>query len=104
MQWYPLYCNYPSTNVSVGTGLVLVNVPRNWREAQSYCRQHHVDLASVRNQAENQQIQQMAPGGAWIGLFREPWRWSDGSNSSFTRWNPGEPNDGREKRCTIAWF
>ncbi|KAG9329602.1 hypothetical protein JZ751_003506, partial [Albula glossodonta] len=49
--------------------------------------EHHTDLASVRNQTENQEIQQIATGWeVWIGLFREPWKWSDQSSSSYRYW------------------
>ncbi|KAI4824710.1 hypothetical protein KUCAC02_013205 [Chaenocephalus aceratus] len=40
-------------------------------QCQSYCREHHTDLASVRNLAENQQIADLLhAGGVWIGLYR----------------------------------
>ncbi|XP_033987627.1 C-type lectin BpLec-like [Trematomus bernacchii] len=67
----------------------------NWTEAQSYCRKHHTDLASVRNLAENQQIVELLSGWqstAWIGLYRDSWKWSDGSNSFFKYWADNEPN------------
>lgn len=55
-------------------------------DAQSYCRQHHTDLASVRNQSENDQIQRTSNAQhIWIGLYRGPWKWSDGSSTSFLR-------------------
>ncbi|KAI2666841.1 C-type mannose receptor 2-like protein [Labeo rohita] len=78
-------------------GFVLVQQSMSWRSAQSFCRSNHRDLSSVRNQSENQQIQQlMNTGGvtaAWIGLFRDSWEWSDKSKSSFRNWVSNEPNN-----------
>uniref|UniRef100_A0A8C1R1P1 C-type lectin domain-containing protein n=1 Tax=Cyprinus carpio TaxID=7962 RepID=A0A8C1R1P1_CYPCA len=75
-------------------GFVLVDQWMNWRSAQSFCRANHTELSSVRNQGENQQIQQLLNTGGvtavWIGLFRDSWEWSDKSNSSFRNWAPNE--------------
>ncbi|XP_062372378.1 L-selectin-like [Sardina pilchardus] len=76
---------------------VLVTDSKNWTDAQSYCRENHTDLASVRNQAENDQVEQVRRAlgrSAYFGLFRAAWsEWSDGSSSSFRYWNSGEPNN-----------
>ncbi|XP_077081248.1 C-type mannose receptor 2-like [Siphateles boraxobius] len=83
---------------------VSVNVTKTWTEAQSYCRQYHTDLASVRNQSENDKMKNFiehnvtSADGAWIGLRRlnsptnRLWVWSDNSTSTFTHWHTGEPN------------
>ncbi|KAK1898940.1 Aggrecan core protein [Dissostichus eleginoides] len=89
------------------------NSGMTWTEAQSYCREHHTDLASVRNPAENQQLVELSAAGRyyWIGLYRDStnpdpnsWKWSDGSNSSFKYWKVKEPNYKGLKACVAAAF
>ncbi|XP_049338888.1 uncharacterized protein LOC111194360 [Astyanax mexicanus] len=73
--------------------------------ARQYCRQNFTDLASVRNQLENQQIFNLAGGEAiWIGLYRTR-LWSDQSNSIYENWKSGEPNNmNGNEHCTTVWF
>ncbi|XP_076145686.1 C-type mannose receptor 2-like [Alosa pseudoharengus] len=85
---HPFICYDDSTKP-----FVLVTEEKNWADAQRYCRENHTDLASVRNQTENNHIEKVSGGSsAWIGLFRDAWEWSDGSSSSFRHWGTGEPN------------
>uniref|UniRef100_A0A8B9J824 C-type lectin domain-containing protein n=1 Tax=Astyanax mexicanus TaxID=7994 RepID=A0A8B9J824_ASTMX len=60
---------------------VFIDDKTTWREAQSYCRERHTDLPSVRNQTENQQIWSVlkTDDRNWIGLFNDSWNWSDQS-------------------------
>ncbi|KAG9331696.1 hypothetical protein JZ751_018400 [Albula glossodonta] len=81
---------------------ILIKEKKTWREAQSYCREHHTDLASVRNQTENQEIQQTRINAKQTG---ESWKWSDQSSSSYHNWRSGEPNNFRRNEgCAEVRF
>ncbi|XP_059207956.1 C-type lectin 1-like [Centropristis striata] len=99
-RWHDSSCTYNYKAVccdvrGLNVTFVFINDSMTWTEAQSYCREHHTDLASVRDLTENQKVQELVPEGkrVWIGLFRDSWKWSDGSNSSFSHWLSGEPNN-----------
>uniref|UniRef100_A0A3Q3G1K8 C-type lectin domain-containing protein n=1 Tax=Labrus bergylta TaxID=56723 RepID=A0A3Q3G1K8_9LABR len=95
-------CDATGSNVT----FVLISTDMSWTEAQSYCREHHTDLASVRNLDENQKIKELIPflQSVWIGLSRETWKWLDGSNSSFRYWNLGfsDPNNLFSKEACVS--
>nr|XP_033484353.1 L-selectin-like [Epinephelus lanceolatus] len=86
---------------------ILIIKSMTWTEAQSYCRVNYTDLTSVRNMTENQKVQELIPAGelVWIGLFRDSWKWSDGSSSSFRHWRQTEPNNVEwNEYCVAAYF
>ncbi|XP_031156007.2 macrophage mannose receptor 1-like [Sander lucioperca] len=85
---------------------ILIDISMTWPAAQSYCREQYTDLASVRNSTENQKVKELIPTGesVWIGLFRDSWKWSDGSTSLFRYWNTGEPNKNGNENCVATAF
>ncbi|XDV47022.1 hypothetical protein PO909_016773 [Leuciscus waleckii] len=103
--WYselPFICYDGRMNASAS--YVFVSQYKNWTEAQSYCREHHTDLVSIRNETENYRVQSLVPYdyySVWIGLYRTRY-WSDQSNSSFNNWRTGQPDS--TGSCTVVSF
>ncbi|XP_040887727.1 lymphocyte antigen 75-like [Toxotes jaculatrix] len=104
--WYDYQCNMPFPFVCYDMKNIhdlpptaveryfFINTDKSWYEAQVYCRMQHTDLASVRNETENESIQQVVPTNqpTAIGLNRHTWIWwSDGASSLFTHWDNGHP-------------
>ncbi|XP_047194794.1 secretory phospholipase A2 receptor-like isoform X2 [Hippoglossus stenolepis] len=109
--WYDNECHEQSPFVCYrGTledsDFVPVNTAKNWTEAQSHCREHYTDLATVRNNADRDKIRNIIYrlGPAWIGLYRDPQiYWSDGSNYSFSSWYQGDhPLGSMKVVCGVA--
>ncbi|KAF5904651.1 macrophage mannose receptor 1-like isoform X6, partial [Clarias magur] len=68
---------------------------RTWFGARKYCRQYHTDLASSLNSTDDNYLQLLSAshGDSWIGLYRDTWKWADGSNATNVPWAPGKPNN-----------
>lgn len=74
-----------------------VGVPTlmTWVDAQSYCRQHYTDLASSFNLSDNNLLQQVATtlGFSFFGLFRDEWKWVDGTQVDKLLWQSPLPDN-----------
>ncbi|XP_039624808.1 macrophage mannose receptor 1-like isoform X2 [Polypterus senegalus] len=83
-----------------------INEKMSWSRAQNYCRVNYTDLVSIRNESENQEIMKKAKiSPFWIGLFNNPWKWSDGGNSTFQNWTSGNPdNNNHAEKCVVNNF
>ncbi|CAK6981579.1 macrophage mannose receptor 1-like [Scomber scombrus] len=107
-KWYDADCALTRQAVcSSVTGsdvkFILILRPMSWTEAQNYCRANYTDLATVRNEVENQEVKNLTGGEiVWIGLFSGSWTWSDGSKSSFRYWASGVPNNNDGKEDCVA--
>uniref|UniRef100_A0A8C6UND1 C-type lectin domain-containing protein n=1 Tax=Neogobius melanostomus TaxID=47308 RepID=A0A8C6UND1_9GOBI len=81
---------------------ILIRTAMTWTSAQAYCRQHYHDLAMIENSAENQAVTDLLPStttSVWIGLYRTPWRWSDGNPSTYKKWLSGQPSHPGSENC-----
>ncbi|XP_043952846.1 C-type mannose receptor 2-like [Gambusia affinis] len=99
LKWNDISCNqekyflcYNETKTS--DKIYLIKETKSWLEAQSYCRKEHTDLVSGLNQLNHGQLKNVLTNN-WVGehqyvfmdLFRDTWRWSDGTSFSFRHWN-----------------
>ncbi|XP_032427177.1 C-type mannose receptor 2-like [Xiphophorus hellerii] len=97
LKWDDISCNenlyflcYNDSNSSKKFHLIREN--KNWTEAQSYCRENHTDLISGTKQLQDEEVKKETSSVGrytyiFTGLFRDTWRWSDGSSFSFRHWN-----------------
>ncbi|XP_043101230.1 uncharacterized protein LOC122349307 [Puntigrus tetrazona] len=101
--WHWSYNNesvvFKSWAVESANTKFLIKIQKTWADAQKYCRDHYTDLVTIRSQADQDEINSLIitlPDPVWIGLYRNLWAWSDGSNvtsstvnatQGFTRWN-----------------
>ncbi|KAK2862996.1 hypothetical protein Q5P01_002529 [Channa striata] len=95
-EWSDFPCTYTSKFIcynetnQVNKTCHVIDYLMTWPQAQNYCRENHTDLISGLDQlydcAQSVSV-------VWIGLFRDTWRWSDRSNSSFRYWESLSNND-----------
>lgn len=83
-------------------GLMFFADKKSWRRAQDQCRALSSELVSIQGAEENSAVHSgHTHESVWIGLFKDPWRWSDGSNSSYRFWRPSQPNN-KDQNCVAV--
>ncbi|XP_051729869.1 macrophage mannose receptor 1-like [Ctenopharyngodon idella] len=97
--WYDESCStaLPFVCFNDSSGFIITETAMTWRDAQSYCRQHHTDLASISSAEQQNLISNQA--SLWIGLFLDSWQWSDQWNLSFRYWAAGQPSQSSGSDC-----
>ncbi|XP_019948148.1 macrophage mannose receptor 1-like isoform X2 [Paralichthys olivaceus] len=108
-KWFESDCGSKRRFVCRGNSessqLVFISSPKSWRNAQTHCRNLLLDLVNVLSEKQNEAVRNVSMSQiVWIGLFKDPWKWSDGSNSSFRYWKPNQPNYREDQDCTAAVF
>nr|XP_055046327.1 C-type mannose receptor 2-like [Misgurnus anguillicaudatus] len=93
---YPCFSQYPYIcyNENATDKFIYISSWDTWYNAQRYCRQHYTDLAIIRSQNESDQVKLIRGYPyIWIGVFRNEWTWSDGTNAntSLIPWMSGHP-------------
>ncbi|KAK0143162.1 C-type mannose receptor 2 [Merluccius polli] len=102
-RWNDVYCHYKQPFICHEPTIYhYIDDKVTWQDAQSYCRKHHYDLATISNMRDNniafKSQTNSAENDVWIGLNKNQgaWRWSDSSIASFYNWNKDELNgDGK---------
>ena len=82
----------------------LIEQTLSWESAKSYCRTNYIDLAMIENEEENQKVLSIITTYVWIGLYRVPWTFSDGTNSSFRHWWSYEPNNVNNNQLCVGLY
>uniref|UniRef100_A0A667WMA1 C-type lectin domain-containing protein n=1 Tax=Myripristis murdjan TaxID=586833 RepID=A0A667WMA1_9TELE len=93
----------------------LVEERMTWTEAQSYCRQHYTDLATVTSEEDvvklNDALGSYRSEVVWIGLYDgiNNWKWSlqnknyyGEGEAEFRMWGGGQPNNGYLDEYCVA--
>uniref|UniRef100_A0A3B5A8Z9 C-type lectin domain-containing protein n=1 Tax=Stegastes partitus TaxID=144197 RepID=A0A3B5A8Z9_9TELE len=82
---------------------VFYSEQKSWESSLELCRDKHTDMAYARTEEENSEIMNMVKtwtgffgvhNTAWVGVFSDPWIWSDGGKTSFRFWLRGANHGG----------
>lgn len=90
--WLTFVKLFAGSATEIPERFTFVNIAKNWTAAQAHCKNLSTDLAIVRNQQENEELQKLVEGGpAWIGLTREYRHWMDRTVATFIPWDSSMP-------------
>lgn len=95
-----------SSFTSASSEFHLVNDPKSYTEAKSFCRATYTGFATVRNSTDMDNLIALVPSNvkrAWIGLEIGAvwmWHWSlPDKGLDFLNWKAGEPQNITQDKC-----
>lgn len=86
---------------------ILIEDYKTWDEAQDYCRQNYIDLATVQSDEEWSELTKLIEKlqfYIWIGLYDDvnTWHWSYQDESvTFLQWDSEQPNNLNGKQYCV---
>uniref|UniRef100_A0A674NPX4 C-type lectin domain-containing protein n=1 Tax=Takifugu rubripes TaxID=31033 RepID=A0A674NPX4_TAKRU len=79
---------------------------RSWYSALTYCRQHHIGFPVIENSDQQKLVHSAIPSYSdapiWLGLYRVPWVWSDGSQSSYRNWSSSKSENYKDEKFCVS--
>lgn len=96
---------FPANKTGADRFIGVASPQMTWTNAQTYCRTFYTDLASTLDQTDNNLLAKVQ-GDSWIGLFRDTWKWSDGTipAKNEPRWALGQPdNHNNKENCGTVY-
>lgn len=90
---------------------ILIREDKTWNEAQDYCRQNYIELATVQTDEEWRELNKLRAElqfYIWIGLYddADSWHWSfQDETLAFFHWDFDQPNNmnGKQYCVTLRW-
>jgi len=76
-------------------------------EAEDYCKNQSMQLASIHSEAEQNFIKERLSEKVWIGLAERPqlgqmlYEWLDGTPLDYQNWYPGQPDHTNNKEYCV---
>uniref|UniRef100_A0A3Q3FNH7 C-type lectin domain-containing protein n=1 Tax=Labrus bergylta TaxID=56723 RepID=A0A3Q3FNH7_9LABR len=63
-----------------------IDLKMNWADAQQYCREKYIDLATIESKVDNNRLKGIEPSEAWIGLHDDPLSWKGIGGNERNSW------------------
>ena len=91
----------PSGFTAINGDCYMLTSTRTWSSSQSTCEASGAKLVTITSQTQNNALlnyySSRATYALWIGykrvVTRGAFAWQDGSTSTYTNWDAGEPNN-----------
>lgn len=100
--------DFPMRDLETPTYICLQTDPKSWLATKVEAERNGGTLVSIQCEQQNDLVNTLKGSyRVWIGLndrdIEDTYRWTDGKDVEFTRWDRNEPNNSGGEDCTEMW-